>query len=52
MVEVFTTVHHVKKFINNSALQDEHLFINYSPSIHLFTFRLFFSQKVNGQGEQ
>nr|DAQ65656.1 MAG TPA: hypothetical protein [Caudoviricetes sp.] len=35
---MFTSIHHVKKFINNIVLRGEHLFVKYSPSIHLFTF--------------
>ena len=38
MDKVFTSIHPVKKFIYNSGLRGEHLFIKYSPSIHLFTF--------------
>nr|DAI72593.1 MAG TPA: hypothetical protein [Caudoviricetes sp.] len=32
-------------------LRGEHLFIKYSPGIHLFTFRLFFVLKGEGSGE-
>lgn len=38
MDKVFTTIHPVKKLFNNNELRGEHLFINYSPTIHLFTF--------------
>ncbi len=38
MDKVFTSIHPVKKFIYNNRLRVEHLFIKYSPSIHLFTF--------------
>lgn len=38
MDKVFTSIHPVKNHINNIVLRGEHLFIKYSPSIHLFTF--------------
>nr|DAZ13437.1 MAG TPA: hypothetical protein [Caudoviricetes sp.] len=34
---MFTSIHPVKNGFYNSELRGEHLFVKYSPSIHLFT---------------
>lgn len=45
---MFTSIHPVKKIINNRWLKGEYLIVKYSPSVHLFISPSF-AKKVKGK---